>query len=578
MWMRALTSIKVLEEPRVTTLLSVIREVARDRGDAPALVGEDERLTYRELVELADRYTGWAVANDLGRGQTVCLLMPNCLSYVAIWCGLAQAGCTVALLNTLLVGHSLAHAIRATGASRMVVAASLLQRVMAIMPDLPAGPTISVHGARRGTNRRRIEDELPPPMACVPGPMRSDRALLIATSGTTGLPKAANVTHARILEWSLWFAGLMDTRPDDRLYNCLPMYHSVGGVVAVGAILSRGGSVVIRERFSANRFWEDVVENRCTIVQYIGELCRYLVAAPASQAEARHVLRLCCGNGLRRDVWEAFQDRFGVPEILEFYAATEGNVSLYNCEGKPGAIGRIPAFLKDRFATELVRLDPETCMPVRDEQGRCVRCATDEPGEAIGRIDGDAAAPARHFDGYTDQAASARKTLRDVFTKGDLWFRTGDLMRRDKAGFFSFVDRVGDTFRWKGENVSASEVAEAVGSCAGVVETVVYGVVVPGHEGRAGMAAITRGKDFDLARLQQMLEERLPPYARPVFLRFCPHIDRTGTFKLSKRSLEQDGLSATAAGEVWFRHRELGTYVELCDAHLDRIRDGTIRL
>ena len=199
----------------------------------------------------------------------------------------------------------------------------------------------------------------------------ADRALLIYTSGTTGLPKAANVSHRRLLEWSFWFAGLMNTGPDDRMYDCLPMYHSVGGVVATGAVLVRGGSVLIREKFSAHQFWDDVLDWDCTLVQYIGELCRYLVNAPENPRERAHHIRMCCGNGLRADVWEKFQKRFAIPRILEFYASTEGNVSLYNVEGKVGAIGRIPSFLTHRFPLALVKFDAATGEPVRDQRGFC---------------------------------------------------------------------------------------------------------------------------------------------------------------------------------------------------------------
>ena len=212
----------------------------------------------------------------------------------------------------------------------------------------------------------------------------ADPALLIYTSGTTGLPKAAYVSHRRVLEWSFWFAGLMDFGPDDRMYDCLPLYHSVGGVVATGALLVRGGSVLIRDKFSAQRFWDDVADRGCTLVQYIGELCRYLVNAPQHPKERAHRLRLACGNGLQADIWEKFQQRFAIPRILEFYAATEGNFSLYNVEGKVGAIGRVPSFLAHRFPLRLVRFDAVAAAPVRDARGFCIRCATNEIGEAIG--------------------------------------------------------------------------------------------------------------------------------------------------------------------------------------------------
>ena len=379
------------------------------------------------------------------------------------------------------------------------------------------------------------------------------------------------------MEWSLWFAGLMDAGPDDRLYDCLPMYHSTGGIVAIGAMLVRGGSVLIAPRFSASRFWDDVADGGCTIFQYIGELCRYLSIAPPHDKERAHRLRLACGNGMRGAVWEVFQARFAVPRVLEFYAATEGNVSLYNCEGKPGAIGRVPPFLARRFPVALLRLDQATGDPLRGGDGLCVACGVDETGEAAGRIDAVAATPARGFDGYTDPEASAKKVLSDVFVRGDRWFRTGDLLRMDAAGFYYFVDRAGDTFRWKGENVSTTEVESIVGACPGVTDVAVYGVAIAGYEGKAGMAAIVAHDPFDPQILGDRLAAALPDYARPVFLRRCQALDVTGTFKLNKTRLAAKGLTGTE-DVIWFFDRAAGRFVPYNDTIRREIDSGAIRV
>ncbi len=227
-----------------------------------------------------------------------------------------------------------------------------------------------------------------------------------------------------------------------------------------------------------------------------------MLKAPPSEFENRHRLRLACGNGLRGDIWEAFQARFAIPQILEFYAATEGNFSLYNVEGKPGAIGRIPPLLAHRFPAAIIRLDAELGIPVRTADGLCIACARGEVGEAIGRI-GTADDGGGRFEGYTDARETEKKILRDVLAKGDAWFRTGDLMKLDEAGYFHFVDRVGDTFRWKGENVATSEVNQAVVDCPGVVDATTYGVEIPGADGRAGMAAVVVDDRFDLRELQR---------------------------------------------------------------------------
>jgi fatty-acyl-CoA synthase len=408
--------------------------------------------------------------------------------------------------------------------------------------------------------------------------MLKSPALLIYTSGTTGMPKAAHVSHFRILQWSYWFAGLTDAQPSDRMYDCLPLYHSVGGVVATGAMLISGGSVVLRPRFSANRFWDEIVNWDCTLFQYIGELCRFLLQSPSHPLESKHRLRLCCGNGLRRDIWSTFKERFRIPRILEFYAATEGSFSLYNCEGEPGAIGRIPPYLPQRSQFMIVRFDVESGMPIRGDGGFCIPCDTDETGEALGKLDSSRGEPGGSFEGYTDLGATQRKILRDVFARGDAWFRTGDLMRKDARGYFYFVDRVGDTFRWKGENVSSQQVAETLTGCPGITEAIAYGVTVPGTEGRAGMAALVTDENFSLHALQRFLSERLPHYARPVFVRICKAVEMTSTFKPRKQELIREAYNpATTLDPIFVDDSTSRSFVPI-DAQLyERILRNEIR-
>ncbi|HLI21134.1 MAG TPA: long-chain-acyl-CoA synthetase, partial [Stellaceae bacterium] len=539
----------------------------------PALLGEGPALSYRGLAARANRIARWTAGQSVAPESAVALLMPNCPDYVATWLGLTRAGRVAALINTNHSGDALLHSIRIAKATQIIVAQALLPALEAVVDQLAPGIRIWVCGADAAredwpsfeTAIAHYSEAPLSPAECPP-PSVKDIALLIYTSGTTGAPKAARVTHGRIVEWSHWFAGMMAARPEDRLYDCLPLYHSTGGVVAIGAMLVSGGSVLIRVRFSASRFWDDVVDGGCTIFQYIGELCRYLNASPAHPRERAHRLRLACGNGLQGDVWMSFVERFAVPQILEFYAATEGSVSLYNCEGKPGAIGRVPPFLAQRFPVALIRVDAETGAPLRDAEGRCIACGPDEIGEALGRIVASSDSPARNFDGYTDAAASERKVLSDVFAPGDRWFRTGDLMRKDAAGYFYFVDRIGDTFRWKGENVATTEVAGVLRACPGVSEAVVYGVKVPGHEGRAGMAAIVADKELDLNALWLHLDARLPHYAQPLFLRVCGGLDFTGTFKLTSARLAKESFAASE-DPIWFNERAARRFVK-CDAAL----------
>ena len=583
-WVRALEMTAPIAQNPAGTLPVLIDSLAERFGTQPALLSRNEKLTFRELAERSNQYAEWALRQGLSFGDVVCLLMPNCPEYVAIWLGVTRVGGVVSLLNINLVGDALAYAINLVTPKHVIVGAALVDALATIVPRLPPEIQNWAHGDNdRGFSRIDHEIERMAGEGVASSEFRSptiaDRALYIYTSGTTGLPKAVNVSHFRVMQWSHWFAGMMDTQPDDRIYNCLPMYHSVGGVAAIGAALVNGGSVVLRERFSASRFWEDVVESKCTIFQYIGELCRYLVNSPPRPLEGQHQLRLACGNGLGADVWERFQSRFHIPQILEFYAATEGNFSLYNCEGRVGAIGRIPSFLRQRSSIALVKFNHETGEPTRDEYGFCTRCSTNEAGEAIGQIVDDGASSASRFEGYADEAATEKKILRNVFTIGDAWYRTGDLMRRDASGFFYFVDRVGDTFRWKGENVSTTEVAAAVCAFPGVVEAVVYGVKIPGTEGRAGMVAAMVREVFDLTAFWQHLVERLPDYARPQFLRILAKIEATGTFKPKKQDLVLETYDPSATADaIYVNDPQEQRFVKVDPELYERIQCGNVRL
>jgi fatty-acyl-CoA synthase len=269
------------------------------------------------------------------------------------------------------------------------------------------------------------------------------------------------------------------------------------------------------------------------------------------------------------------QARFRIPRILEFYGATEGNVSMFNFDGRLGAIGRVPGYLRGNFNIRLIRFDVETEEPIRGSDGLCVECRPGEIGECVGAI-GSAARDS--YAGYADKAASEKKILRDVFKKGDAFFATGDLMRQDRDGYFYFVDRIGATFRWKGENVSTSEVAETLAAVKGVKEVIVYGVQVENLDGRAGMAGLVVGPDFDLAELHTRVEADLASYARPQFVRLLPEIDTTGTFKYRKLDLVAEGFNPTEVkGAVYYLHPTKG-YVKLTRPTYSKIVSGEMRL
>jgi len=582
--LRILRRVKqVARNPR-RTFPDVVDDLAVRFADRPALIGDGEQFTYRQYNERANRYAHWTLANGVGRGETVALFMRNRPEFLVIWLGVVRAGGVCALVNTNLTGQGLAHCLNIVRPKHIIVGQDLLEALETATPDLRHHARIWVAGGAT-SGKDSIEAAVngqpatPLPEDRKPKLTNDDPCLYIYTSGTTGLPKAANINHYRVQAIMNGFSALMNATSDDRIYVCLPLYHSSGGVLAVGSTLTVGGSVVIRDGFSARHFWEDIVRHDCTLFQYVGELCRYLLNSPVNPNETRHKIRLCCGNGLRPDIWTAFQSRFRLPHILEFYGATEGNVVLFNLDGKPGSVGRIPSYLQSRFVTEVIRFDLEREMPVRGEDGFCIHAEPGEIGEVVGQILNDPERPSQRFEGYADAVENERKILRDVFEKGDLWFRTGDLMRRDKEGYFYFIDRIGDTYRWKGENVATSEVSEVLTVFPGVKDANVYGVAVPGYEGRAGMAALVTEDDLDLEALGRHVAAQLPHYARPLFLRLQSRPRVTMTFKQKKVELVREGFDPTAISEpLYFKDPDLGRFTPLDAALYARIRAGKVRL
>ena len=571
---------------RSHTLRDLIEALAAKYGDRVALASDSQSLTYRALNAQANRYARWARDRGIGKGDVVALMMPNCPEYLTVWAGIAKIGGVTALINTNLSGASLAHSLSIVGARAVLVDASLLDRYATVDGLLAAPLPLFVRGDHAGGHERLDEqvagfsgDNLRPGERVAL--TINDRCLYVYTSGTTGLPKAANINHYRVQLIMHGFAAITNSTASDRVYDCLPMYHSNGGIIAPGIALIAGGTCFIREKFSAREFWPDIKRQRATMFVYIGELCRYLLDTPPEAVDRSHHVRLCVGNGLRPDVWERFRDRFGLASIIEFYAATEGNCSMFNFDSRPGAVGRIPNWIKSRFPMRVVGFDVETEQVVRGADGLCREVPDGEPGELIGEIVDDPAKPGNRFEGYSEQQSTESKILRDVFKAGDAWFRTGDLMRRDTLGYFYFVDRIGDTFRWKGENVSTSEVAESIASFPTVRDVTVYGVAMPGRDGRAGMAAmvVADPASFDFAAFDAQLKSRLPDYARPLFLRFADHLDLTGTFKQRKTGLVREGFDpASITDPLFVRDPGLKAFRPLDVATHARIVSGTLRM
>ena len=480
----------------------------------------------------------------------------------------------MALINTNLMGAALAHSIGISGARHAIVGAELAQQFREAPFENRPAEWIEGEDGNLSTALAAMPDTSPGKQHRA-GITLKERAFYIYTSGTTGMPKAANFSHMRMMLMMSGFVGALRPRESDRVYDPLPLYHSTGGVCAVGIAFFSGAALILKRKFSVHEFWSDIHKYGATMFEYIGELARYLLNAPPSPLDQGHKIRAITGNGLRPEIWRQFQERFAIPRIVEFYGSTEGNVSMLNYDGTVGAVGRVPDYLEWLLPSRVIRFDVESEMPVRGADGLCIECAPDEVGETIGGI---STRPGRGFEGYSNKADSDKKILHDVFRRGDAWFRTGDLMRRDAHGYFYFVDRVGDTFRWKGENVSTGEVDAALSAVPGILEANVYGVAVPGMDGRAGMASLVVNGDFALDDLPARLKARLAPYARPIFLRLAPQIVVTGTFKQRKVDLVRDGFDpVTISDPLYFLDPDSGKYARLTPQHHADIVEGKIK-
>jgi fatty-acyl-CoA synthase len=603
--LKILPSFVEIRPDRRQSVADRIEARARTHPERPFLLfdggsreGSDSRamrvVSYRELNAAANRVAWWALHRGLRRGDVVALLMENRPEYVIAWAGLAKAGVTTALLNTNLTGRALRHALAAAGTGTLVVGAECLDRFATTQGDLErplevwvAGDPGAAHALPDGAHG--LDADLATRSDANPDPSVRDAVrcgddlFFIYTSGTTGLPKAAHFSHMRFL--GAGFASALCLRLDshDVHYCALPLYHSAGGIMMVSAVLAAGATLALRRRFSASAFWDDCRRFGATRFQYIGEFCRYLLNQPPDPSDRDHRVRIVLGNGLRPDIWQAFQERFGIEEIVEFYAATEGNAMFANLEGKVGSVGRIPfGPLGRRFVqTRIFRFDVEREEHARDEDGFCIECAPGEVGELLGRISDSS--PMGRFEGYTSKEATERKTLRNVLEPGDAWFRSGDLLKKDEDGWLFFVDRIGDTFRWKGENVSTQEVAEILSGFPGIEMVNVYGVQIDGMEGRAGMAALmlqlAQRKRFDPQAFYAYVEENLPRYAVPLFLRLIDEADITGTFKLRKRGLQEEGFDVDRIDDpVFFRDIEAKSYVPLTRRLRKEVLAGDRRL
>ncbi|KAK7126257.1 hypothetical protein R3I93_021593 [Phoxinus phoxinus] len=568
----------------VVTYLQCFELQARNIPQKPFLVFEDQVLSYRDADVRSNRFAGVLRAQcGLKHGDVVALLMNNEPDFICVWFGLCKLGCEVAFLNFNIKSQSLQHCLHSCGAKALVVGSDLMASLEEVLPTLMhSGIDVCVAAERSSLkNIRTLLDRLDSaspekPVLDAPPPNLMDNFLFIFTSGTTGLPKAARISHIKAV-MCMAFLRLCGARASDRVYLTLPLYHMSASLLGIGGCIELGATCVLKRKFSASQFWKDCLKYEITVFQYIGELCRYLVNQPKTAEEASHKVRLAAGSGLRADVWKELGRRFGEIQIREAYGLTEASIGFVNYTDEIGPIGRASYFNKLSLPFEFLKCDPQTYEPVRTDSGHCIKVSKGEAGLLVAPV-----MFTNPFLGYAgDKAMSEKKLLRDVFKTGDVYFNTGDLMLQDHRDFVYFKDRIGDTFRWKGENVSTTEVSEVLGGLDFLLDVSVYGVTVPGYEGRVGMAAVVLKDDHGLdgERLYSHLINTLPPYAWPWFLRVQTSLDMTDTFKQQKGRLVQQGFSPhTVPQPLYFLDAALRTYTPLTAHTYQHILSGERRL
>ena len=501
-----------LDKNLTLTVADLIEEQVDKNPNLIALEYEDKKYTYQQLDQEANKVANWAIDKGYKYGDVISLLMENKPEFLFAWIGLAKIGIITACLNSNIKGKSLSHCIGASKSASIIIGEECLDNFSSAEDILDQKIDAFIYGEEvQGFENIKSDNYSRPDKKHRKDLINTDSLFYIYTSGTTGLPKASKFNHARFVAGASLQSMSLKMNTSDKTYMVLPLYHSTGGVVGVGATFLTGGTLVLRRKFSAENFWKDCAKKEITIITYIGEMLRYLVNTKESEFENKHKIRGIFGNGLRPDVWKVFEKRFNISNIIEFYGSSEGNISLINADSYFGSIGRIPPYLGSKMKTKIVKFNVEEEKVIRNSDGFCIECNPDEIGEAIGLIPDDGKFAGR-YDGYTNKEASKKKILENVFESGDRWFSSGDLLKRDSKGYFYFIDRIGDTFRWKSENVSTNEVSEVVSAIPGIKEANIYGVEVPAQDGRAGMASLVTDENFLISGFYELLLDQLPKY------------------------------------------------------------------
>lgn len=578
---RALAS-RSVSPSQMYSIADRLEEQAKTQGDAPFLVYQGKTFSYGEVNVQASKFAKAIQDRGLMEGDVCAMAIENRSEFFFTWFGLTKLGVVVAFINTQVQGNVLEHAINTTKADVVIVGEECIERFIET-PEL-ANKKIWLVGDAELTEKPVLPEWIDTSFdadvtsrngdSCLLARGSTDGetpTLLIFTSGTTGLPKAAIYSHMRWLTSGDVMVETIDATPDDVFYCCLPLYHGAAATSVTSTALAAGASIVVRRKFSVRQFWTDIKKHNITVCQYIGEICRYLLNyAEATDTKPKdHKLRCMLGAGLTETSWRRWIEYFGEMDVLEGWGSTEANTNLLNVDNHIGSCGRVPRW--DRTNFRLVKFDTDTESHVKDDNGHYILCQPSEVGEGLGMIINHPDFGGGRFEGYTSKEGTEQKILRDVFEKGDSYWRSGDLLRFDDNGYFYFVDRIGDTYRWKSENVSSQEVATALAEYKGAELVNIYGVQVPEHEGRAGMAAIVMqpGCQFDPVAFYELTTAKVPNYAAPQFVRVSKTADMTSTYKLRKIDLQKQGYDPVACDEpVYVRNDKLGCYLKYSDSVL----------
>ncbi len=544
-----------------TSIGKVFQDRAAKYGDRTFITFGGQSLTYAQANARVNAYAVVLASRGVGHGDVVGIMLRNSPNAVLMMLATVKCGAVAGMLNYHQRGDVLRHSIGLLDAKAVVAESDLVAHIVESGAQLPPDVITTIEEFERQAENAPTENP-----ASVSAVRAKDTAFYIFTSGTTGNPKASVMTHFRWLRALAAFGGLgLRLNASDVLYSCLPLYHNNALTVALSSVINAGATLAIGEKFSASRFWDEVIAADATAFIYIGELCRYLLNQPAKPTDRAHKVRLIAGNGLRPEIWDEFTKRFGIKRVCEFYAASEGNTAFINIFNVPRTTGISPMPLA------YVEYDAQTGEPKRDESGLVRKVASGQPGLLISPV--NRLSP---FDGYTDPAASEKKLIRNAFRNGDVWFNTGDVMSPQGMRHAAFADRLGDTFRWKGENVATTQVEAAIAADPQVEESTVFGVEVPGTGGRAGMAAVMlrNGSDLDGAKLADALYKELPSYAIPLFIRVVDSLEHTSTFKSRKVDLREQAYGPAVEDPMFVLAGRAEGYVPHYGSYAQEVADG----